>query len=121
MKVLIAEDDAFLRVFVSSKVTKMGFEVTTVEDGNKALAEMKTGGYDVVLLDLIMPEKDGFAVLKDAQQDPSISSIPVIVISSLEQPEDIQLAQDLGAKGYFDKTSVDYNALQKIITDVLTK
>ncbi len=118
MKVLVAEDDKFLRAFVSSKVKKLGFEVVTANDGNEALEVMRAGGCEVVLLDLIMPNKDGFTVLREAKQDPKLSQIPIIVISSLEQPEDIKIATDLGARGYFDKTSVDYGALPKIISDL---
>lgn len=122
MKVLLADDDSFLRALMTSRLKKFGFEVDTAADGIEALAKMKSSNPDVVLLDLIMPNKDGFAVLQEAKLDGAISHIPIIVTSSLDTAEDIKKTEDLGAKDHFDKTSSDYEPLkQKILNATKTQ
>lgn len=118
MKVLLADDDKFIRVFISSKLKKFGFEVDTSSDGEETLSKMKSEKPDIVLLDMVMPKKDGFQVLEEASKDSSISKIPVIVVSSLSQEADLKRISELGAKGQFDKTSSDYEPLRLKILEL---
>jgi DNA-binding response OmpR family regulator len=106
MKILIAEDDKFLLNAYRVKFSKAGFEIKIVSDGEEALEALKTFVPDAMLLDLVMPKKDGFAVLEAVKADANLKKIPVIVASNLGQKEDIERAQKLGANDYIIKSDI---------------
>lgn len=112
MKVLVAEDDKFLSKVYQTKLTKAGFEIKMALDGEEAIQILKSFIPDVILLDLMMPKKDGFQVLAWIKADPNLKSIPVIVTSNLGQPEDKKKALDSGAKEYIIKSDTP---IQEII------
>jgi DNA-binding response OmpR family regulator len=107
--VLLVEDDPFLSSLLKNRLLKEGIEVNHAKDGQEALDMLKEYKPDLILLDLILPKKSGFEVMEGIRQDPQLSSAPVIIISNLGQPEDIQRGQELGAIEYFikAKTSID--------------
>lgn len=111
MKILLIEDDSFFQKFYSFKLSEAGYEVISALDGSEGLEQMKNNHPDVVLLDLIMPNKDGFGVLEEKASDPAISSIPVIIFSTLGQEEDIKRALSLGALDYVNKSFFDFDKL----------
>ena len=109
-KVLVAEDDPSLSQILSSRLTRAGVEVVKAKTGEEALTAIRDVKPDLILLDLILPGKyDGFEVLQKIQEDPTIGSRPVIIISNLGQESDIQKVKQLGAVEYFIKaqTSID--------------
>lgn len=109
-KVLVAEDDPSLSQILSSRLTKAGVEVVKARDGEEALKVIRDTKPDLVLLDLILPGKyDGFEVLQKIQEDPTLDSRPVVIISNLGQESDVQKVRQLGAVEYFvkAKTSID--------------
>jgi DNA-binding response OmpR family regulator len=108
-KVLLVEDDAFLSSLLKTRLTRENVEVQHAKDGQEALDALKSYKPDLILLDLILPKKSGFEVMEGIRQDPQLSSAPIIIISNLGQPEDIQKGQELGAIEYFikAKTSID--------------
>lgn len=111
MKVLIAEDDQFLANAYRVKLSKAGFKVLITADGEeaiKALAEFKP---DVILLDLIMPNKDGFATLEEIKSSSQYKQIPVIVASNLGQKEDVDRVKKLGANDYVVKSNMKLDDL----------
>ena len=98
-KILVAEDDKFLDNAYRVKLTKAGFEVKIVRDGKEALEVLKTFLPDIIILDLVMPIKDGFATLEELKQDPRLKNIPVMVASNLGQKEDEErVLQPVGHK-----------------------
>ena len=101
--VLIAEDDRFIRRTAEIALKRQGFTVLTAEDGEAALQQVLTSAPDVVLLDLIMPKVQGFEVLRRLKQNPKTASVPVIVLSSLGQEDDVRRALAAGAAGYLVK------------------
>jgi DNA-binding response OmpR family regulator len=107
--VLLVEDDPFLSSLLKNRLLKEDIEVKHARDGQEALDMLKEYKPDLILLDLILPKKSGFEVMEGIRQDPQLSSAPVIIISNLGQPEDIQKGQELGAIEYFikAKTSID--------------
>lgn len=105
-KILIAEDDKYLASAYRVKLQKSDFDVKIASNGEQALAELKTFKPDLLLLDLVMPQKDGFYVLEQMQSDPQLKKVPVIVASNLGQPEDIDKAKKLGAKDYIVKSNM---------------
>lgn len=117
MKILIADDDNFFRNFYSIKLKENGFEVESAIDGDDTLKKLKTFLPDLLLLDIIMPNKDGFSVLQLKRNDPMIRSIPVIIFSTLGQENDIKKASELGVNTYINKSYFDFpNMLKKINT-----
>jgi DNA-binding response OmpR family regulator len=103
-RILIAEDDPFLSKVMMSTLKDEGFDVELAHDGVEALAKIAKNGYSLVLLDLIMPNKNGFDVLKELRAKKK--KIPVLVFSNLSQDEDKKEAFSLGAKGYFVKSDM---------------
>ena len=110
-KILIIEDDNFLRLALEKKLKKEGFEVITANDGEEGLQKIITELPDLVLLDIILPKKTGFGFLEDLQKDPNLKSIPIMVVSQLGQPEDIEKGINLGAIEYFVKAKVSLDEL----------
>lgn len=102
-KILIVEDDKFLRELIGQKLLKEGYDISEAVDGLKALEVLKDEKPDLILLDLILPGMDGFESLEKMKADPSISSIPVIILSNLGQKEDIERGLKLGASDYLIK------------------
>ncbi len=87
----------------STKLELDGFEVIDATDGEKGLRQAKKEQPDLILLDLILPKKDGIAVLEELKQDPSTSSVPVIILSNIGQKEQIDRCFALGAADYMIK------------------
>jgi DNA-binding response OmpR family regulator len=102
-KILIVEDDKFLRELMAQKLAKEGYDVIEAIDGEDALKSIKEEKPDLVLLDLILPGKDGFEVLAKVKEDAALSKIPIIVLSNLGQKEDVERALNLGATDYMVK------------------
>ncbi|MFZ3054964.1 MAG: response regulator [Minisyncoccales bacterium] len=102
-KILLIEDDKFLRELMNKKLLTMGYDVTCASDGETGLVAIKESKPDVVLLDLILPGINGFEVLEKAKKDPDTASIPVIILSNLGQSEDIEKGLKLGAKDFLVK------------------
>lgn len=116
MKALLIEDDRFFAKFYSSKLKEHNIETETAVDGGEGLLKMKTWSPDIVLLDLIMPKKDGFFVLKERQGNRKLIKIPVIVFSTLGQEKDIETVQQLGANDYVNKSFFNFDlVMAKII------
>ena len=104
-KILIAEDEEVLLNVLKDRFEAEGWEVTTARDGEEAVESIKKIRPDLVLLDLLMPKKDGFEVLKEIRGDPEFKTLPIIVVlSNLGSDEDIKKALALGANDYFVKT-----------------
>ena len=119
MKILIVEDDTFFQKFYSSQLAEKGYEVDVASNGVEGLEKMHSFSPNLVLLDIIMPEKDGFTVLAEKGVDPGIKNIPVIIFSTLGQEKDVQKATTLGAKGYINKSFFDLDILVKKIEECL--
>ncbi len=102
-KILVAEDEKAMSRALELKLKRSGFEVVTVADGEAALQALSEQKFALVLLDLMMPQKDGFAVLAAMRE--SGNATPVIVSSNLSQEEDAERARTLGAADYFIKSN----------------
>ncbi|OHA46947.1 MAG: hypothetical protein A3A80_00895 [Candidatus Terrybacteria bacterium RIFCSPLOWO2_01_FULL_44_24] len=114
VQVLVVEDDPFL-----SKAYKVKFEHEAIAadfatDGEMALVKVKDNKPKIVLLDIMLPKKNGFDFLADVKKDPELKDIPVLILSNLGQEDDIKRGMELGAVDYIVKTSMK-------IQDVVTK
>jgi adenylate cyclase len=101
--VLVADDDSVNRLLLSRSLEREGHRFATAEDGRRALDILRKESFDVVLLDVLMPEMDGFEVLAQMQADSELRRIPVIMISALEDTESIVRGIELGADDYLPK------------------
>jgi len=108
-KVLVAEDDKFLVKIFRDELEKKGFNVIIALDGNEAMLKIKKEKPSLVLLDLIMPIKNGFEVLKEMKLSDELKNIPIIILSNLGQKSDIKKGLELGAIDYLVKSDVSIN------------
>jgi DNA-binding response OmpR family regulator len=119
MKILLIEDDKFFREFYSSKLREKNIEVDTAQDGEEGLAKIQSFIPDVVLLDIIMPKKNGFDVLTELGRLQLLPRLPVLVFSTLGQEKDVEEARKLGARGYVNKSFFDFEVLYSKILDLV--
>ena len=110
-RILLAEDDRFLRKAAESALARSGYTVVTAVDGDEALARARDSAPDLILLDLIMPGRNGFDVLHALKSDAATKAIPVIVLSNLGQEGDVQRALSLGAVAYCIKANLSLQGL----------
>lgn len=120
-KILLIEDDPFLSLLLKNRLIKEGLEVINAKDGEEAMEFLKGDKVDLALLDIILPKKSGFEVLKEIRNDPQIqnSTIPIFIISNLGQPEDVSKGYKLGAIEYFIKAKTSIDDLVQKIKDFL--
>jgi DNA-binding response OmpR family regulator len=102
-KILIVDDEKPMVRALELKLGHAGFEVKSVFDGEEALKTLGREKYDLILLDLIMPKKDGFIVLQEMKE--KMIDTPVIALTNLGQKEDVKRAREAGAKGYIIKSN----------------
>lgn len=121
MKILLVEDDNFYREFYSAKLKEKGMDVQTAPDGEAGIATIPVFQPDIMLLDIIMPKKDGFEVLAEMGRQGWIDKIPVLVFSTLGQEKDVEKARQLGAKGYVNKSFFDFDKLYARIIELSKK
>lgn len=117
VKILIVEDTVPLADVMKRKLEDSGYEATIVEDGVKAMKEIETGKYNLMLLDLVMPHMDGFTVLEKLKK--MKSPLPVIVATNLGQPEDEERVKGLGAKDYIIKADVPLTEIVERVRKVV--
>ncbi len=105
-RILIVEDDKFLANALESKLVKDGFVIDVVGDGSDVSGKLDQNMPDLILLDLMLPKMDGFAVLEMLKANAAWASMPVVVITNLSQNEDFEKAKALGAADYLIKTGM---------------
>src|SRR5437868_4911212 len=104
-KILVVEDDIAMRDIVTHKLLANGFDVKQAEDGQKGLDAILAEKPDLVLLDLMLPEMDGFGVLEHVRSNPdqAVAKTPVIILSNLWSNKDILRTKDLQVQAYMVK------------------
>lgn len=120
-KILIIEDESTLQRALTEYMTEEKFEVTGALDGERGLEMAKSLMPDLILLDIILPKKDGFTVLEALKKDAKTRDIPVILLTNLESPEDIQKAFEKGATTYLVKSEYKLEDIVKKVKETLSK
>ena len=120
-KVLLVEDDRFLRKAADATLRQAGFRVVLAVDGEDALRQARAEIPDIILLDVIMPKLQGFEVLRELKADPTTKAIPVIILSNLGQESDAARALQAGAAEYVVKASLSLQELVKKVQDTVSK
>jgi adenylate cyclase len=101
--VLVVDDDAVNRLMLSGSLERGGHQVTTAEDGSRALDLVRAGRFDVILLDVVMPGLDGYGVLEQLKADPELRHIPVIMVTAVDDIDSAVRCIELGADDYLSK------------------
>jgi class 3 adenylate cyclase len=101
--VLVVDDDRVNRTLLARTLAASGHDVGTAENGREALERLRSGSWDVVLLDIVMPELDGMSVLEELKADPVLRDVPVIMISAVDDFESVVRCIELGAEDYLPK------------------
>jgi len=118
-KILIIEDDKFLLKLYSDKLIREGFNVSMAITGEEGLSKVVQEKPDLVLLDIILPQKNGFEILSALKLNPGLQHIPVIVLTNLGQESDIKTGMDLGAADYLVKTDFSITKLPEVVRKYL--
>lgn len=120
-KIFLVEDDPFLVRVYKLKLEKEGFEAKFLGNGVEAQAQAKEWQPNLMVLDLVMPEKDGFEVLKEMKADASTKEIPILVLSALQTESDVEQGKKLGADKYLTKANYTFEQVISEIKALLTK
>lgn len=114
MKILIVEDENSLARVLVEKFERENFEVKLVQTGDVVVETTKNFMPDVIALDIMLPKKNGLVVLEELKADAMLRNIPVVMISNLDNDEEIKKSIGLGAVDYFVKS-------QHLIKEIVEK
>jgi two-component system response regulator VanR len=117
-KILIVEDEKALQTTLYIKLMKNGFEPTVCADGQQAIDMLLKDKFDLILLDIILPMKDGYMVLEEKANTVN-KDTPVIVMTNLSQPEHLAHAKKLGARDCYMKSQISLKTVMANIQNVL--
>lgn len=118
-KILFVEDEEVLQKTMGDMLEQKGFTVLKALDGLSGLEAARRETPNLILLDLVLPKKDGFEVLAELKRDPATKNIPIIVLTNLEGSADIEKALSLGATTYLVKANYNLSDLLAKIEGVL--
>ena len=120
LKILVAEDEQDARMIYIDILTSVGYEVDGAKDGKDALLKMGKKKYDLALLDIIMPNLDGIAALKEIKTNPDkYGNMPIYMLTNIGSDVAIENAVSIGASGYILKSDTDPNELVDLVKSAL--
>lgn len=119
-KVLIIEDDQRINKVYNLKLAMDGIETATAIDGEEGLRKVYSENPDLILLDLMLPKKSGFEILKEIKTNPKTKDIPVIILSNLAQEKEREEGLALGAIDYIIKSNASIQQIMEKIKSVLS-
>lgn len=118
-KILVIEDDSIMQKALQEYLLEEGFEVACAVDGEIGARMAKSEKPDLVLLDIILPKKDGYQVLAEIKNDEATKGIPVLLLTNLGSMEDIQKALQMGATNYLVKADYKLEEVSAKIREIL--
>ncbi len=121
VKIVLVEDDSFLANMYETKLTLEGFSVVKAADGEEGISLVKKVKPDIVLLDILLPKKDGWQVLEELKKDLRTKEIPVLLLTNLGQEEDVKKGLQLGAVDYLIKAHFVPQEVINKVRDILKK
>lgn len=110
-KILMIDDNTFYRKIYKNQLTHAGYQFLEASNGQEGLHKIINEQPDLVLLDLMMPMMNGFEVLRAVRANDKIKKIPIIILSNLEQEQDIEEGLDLGAVDYIVKLDLKMSSI----------
>ena len=114
-KVIIVEDEKPLANALNLKLQSTGFETEVAHNGEEALEKLAKATYDLMLIDVMMPKKDGFSVIEELRA--KNNTMPIFVMSNLSQPEDVDRMKTLKVEKYIIKSDVPLPEIVKMIEE----
>ena len=117
--VLVVDDDRHVRAGLSRLLRSAGFSVTCACDGREAISHLTEATPHLVLLDLVMPDIDGFEVLRHIRSEPRSATIPVIMLSASSDPAVRRQAVDAGANDFWPKIGFDFASLPQRLMEYM--
>lgn len=117
--IIIAEDDKFLASIYKTRLAEEKWDVLVVENGEEALEAVRARRPNVLLLDIIMPVKDGFEVLTEIKKDKALKGIKIIVLTNLGQEEDKRRALEMGARAFVTKAQTSLSEMMEKIKQTM--
>lgn len=102
-QVLIVDDNEINRDMLARRLHRRDFQITMAVNGREAIDRVRQSPYDLILLDIMMPEVDGYTVLKFLKADPRLKNIPIIMISAIEEMDSVMKCMEIGADDYLTK------------------
>ena len=118
-KVLFIEDEPSLQKSLTMALKAKGLEVFSAFDGEAGFNMIREVEPDIILLDLILPKMDGFQILEKLKSQDDTKHIPIIILTNLENTEDVQKVIDLGATNYLVKANYDVHEISDKVKEVL--
>ncbi|MBI2330497.1 response regulator [Candidatus Daviesbacteria bacterium] len=121
-RILIVEDDQFLREFYQELLQAEGYFVDTAADGEIGLSKIQQEVYNLILLDIMLPKKDGVQVLRDLKSaSPKSANVTIVVLTNLGHDSVIKECFDLGADGYLIKSALNPDQILTEVKSYLSK
>ena len=120
-KILIVDDEFFVRKIFGELFKKRGFDVMLATNGDEGLDMIRNNKPDLVVLDILMPGRDGLEVLRQLKKEKIIEKLPVIVLSAFSGPQYVDAAIELGAKAYLGKADYQIDEILSKIDELLGK
>lgn len=120
-RILVVEDDKAYANIYRVKLQNEGFDIVVAMNGEEALHIAETDIPDLILLDLIIPIKDGFEVLEAVKAHQKLKKIPVVVFSNLSQEEDVDRVKKMGAADYFVKANLTIHEMVEKVKSYFSK
>ena len=121
-KILIIEDDTFTRDVYVEALTDAGFDVKPAADGQVGLELARAGGFDLVLLDMMLPKVDGLGILRGLKNEPPTKpNGPIILLTNLSHDPILKMAEDLGVSQHIIKSDIDPGQLVEKVREFLQK
>lgn len=106
-KIIVIDDDLYIRELYEEILKSEGYDVDTAEDGQKALEKLKNGGYDLILLDIMMPKLDGFEIMTQlCANDPKPQNGPILLLTNLDHAPLIKEGMEKGASAFLIKADI---------------
>lgn len=118
-KLLIIEDDLVLQKALGEYLSTEGFDVKTAGDGETGIQMAKDEKPDLILLDIVLPKKDGYAVLTEVRADENIKHTPIVLLTNLGSISDVEKALELGATTYLVKADYKLEEVTAKVKEIL--
>ncbi|KAA9332787.1 response regulator [Adhaeribacter soli] len=115
MQILLVEDDPLFRTIIARMAENLGFEIVSAENGKTALGLLRTRCFDLILMDVEMPEMDGYATMENIRKNyPEAAAIPIIIITGNEKPQQAPQSLLKGANAFLPKPFTEKQLLSEI-------
>lgn len=120
-RILIIEDEANIREVYSDVLKEAGFDVEEVADGNEGLKKALEGNWDLLFLDIMLPQKDGLEILSDIKKDEKLKNKPVILLTNLGRESIIKQGREMGSERYLVKSEITPDQVLSAAKECLKK